>query len=127
MVKLLIYYWIIVRFSIGLDFVTFFSISSCHGHILCQSQVLPCSLLHSLTMFFMVVQPIFCIQLFTPYISSPSPSSSFVLITCPYHLSIPLLMTVVIGSTNFLNSSCLSVFHGTQIHLIICISSLAKL
>ena len=42
--------------------------------------------------------------------------SSFFLITCPYHLSLPLLMTAVIGSTptNFLNSSL--VFHGNTTH-----------
>ena len=35
------------------------------------------------------------------------------LITCPYHLSLPLLMTVVIGSTltNFLNSSIVVVVY----------------
>ena len=46
------------------------------------------------------------------------------LITCPYHLSLPLLMTVVIGSilTNSLNSALvfLSFMETPQIHLIIC-------
>ena len=43
-------------------------------------------------------------------------SSSFFLITCPYHLSITLLMTVEIGSTStiLLNSSL--VFHGNATH-----------
>ena len=50
--------------------------------------------------------------------------SSLFLITCSYHLSLPLLMTVVIGSTptNFLNSSLvlLSSMGTSHIHLIIC-------
>ena len=51
-------------------------------------------------------------------------SSSLFLITCPYHLSLPLLMTVVIGSTptNSLNSSLvlLSFMETPHIHRIIC-------
>ena len=50
-----------------------------------------------------------------------------VLITCLYHLRLPLLMTVVIGSTppSFLNSSLvfLSFMETPHIHLIICISA----
>ena len=53
--------------------------------------------------------------------------SSLFLITCEYHLSLPLLMTVVIGSTptNFLNSSLvlLSFMETPHIHLITCISA----
>ena len=38
-----IYYRFIFRFPIGLDFLFLtFSISSCHGHLLCRSQVLTC-------------------------------------------------------------------------------------
>ena len=51
-------------------------------------------------------------------------SSSLFLITCSYHLSLPLLMTVVICSTptNSLNSSfvILSFMETPHIHLIIC-------
>ena len=66
----------------------------------------PYPLLHSLTMSFLVFQPVFCLQLYTPYISSPSPHH-LSLITCTYRLSLPLLMKVVIGSTptSLLNSS----------------------
>ena len=52
------------------------------------------------------------------------PNVTVFLITCPYHLSLPLLMTVVIGSTptNSLNSSLvlLSFMETPHIHLIIC-------
>ena len=52
-------------------------------------------------------------------------SSSLFLITCSYHLSLLLLMTVVIGSTptNSLNSSLvfLSFMETPHIHLICCI------
>ena len=48
-------------------------------------------------------------------------SSSLFLITCPYHLSLPLLMTVVIGSTPNNSSLVLLCFMETpHIHLIIC-------
>ena len=77
-------------------------------------------LLHSLTMYFFVFQPVFFLQLY----------SSRFLITCPYHLSLPLPMTVVIGSapTSLLNSSCvlLSFMEIRHIHLIICISALSN-
>ena len=57
-------------------------------------------------------------------------SSSLFLITCPYHLSLPLLMTVVIGSTSTkcLNSSLvlLSFIETPHSHLIICISALSN-
>ena len=69
--------------------------------------------LHSLTMSFLVFQPIFCLQLYTPY-----------------HLSLSLLMKVVIGSTptSPLNSSfvLLSFNEIPHIHLIICISALSN-
>ena len=50
-----------------------------------------------LNMPFLSFQPVFCIQLQTPYITSPTfhHFSSLRL----YHLSLPLLLTVVIGST----------------------------
>ena len=53
---------------IGLDFlfITIFLHVFCHGHLLRRSQALPCSLLHSLTMSFVV----FCLQLYTPHINS---------------------------------------------------------
>ena len=58
-------------------------------------------------------------------------SSSPFLITCPYHLSLPLLMTVVIGSTPtiLLNSSfvLLSFMEIPHIHIIIRISALSNL
>ena len=57
-------------------------------------------------------------------------SSSLFLITCPYHLSLPLLITVVMGSTptSFLNYSLvlLSFMEIPHIHLIICISALSN-
>ena len=57
-------------------------------------------------------------------------SSSPFLITCQYHLSLPLLMKVVIGSTptSLLNSSfvLLSFNEIPHIHLIICISALSN-
>ena len=46
---------------------------------------------YTLTMSFLVVQPVFCLQLYTPYISPPPQSSSLFLITCPYHLSLPTI------------------------------------
>ena len=42
---------------------------------ICRSQVLPWPLLHSPTMSFLVVKPVFGLQLYTHYISSPSPPS----------------------------------------------------
>ena len=68
-----IYYRFIDRFSIGLDFFfitfTFLLHLDIHGHLLCRSHVLPYPLLHSLTMSFLVFQPVFCLQLYTLYIS----------------------------------------------------------
>ena len=55
-------------------------------------------------------------------------SSSPLFITCPYHLSLPPLMKVVIGSTptSILNSLfvLLSFNEISHIHLVICISAL---
>ena len=91
-------------------------ISSCHGHLLCRSQVLRYPLIHSLTMPFLVVKLVFCLQLYTPYISSPSPrhfSSSHVHTISAYLSN---------GSCDRLNSNQLSpfftcpVFHGNTTH-----------
>ena len=91
-----------------------FSISFCHGHLLCRSQVRPYPLLHSLTMFILVFQPAFCLQLYTPCISSPS----------PHHMSIPSQSTTSNDSCDRLNSNqpsqlfiCPSVVHGDTTHL----------
>ena len=69
--------YVYISVYIGLDFlfITFLLLFFCHGHLLCEcrSQVWPYLLLHSLTISFLVFQPVFCIQLYTPYISSPSP------------------------------------------------------
>ena len=71
-------------------------------------------------MFCLLPSTIYSIHFFT---QSFSPFFS----TCPYHLSLPHLMTVVMGSTpsNFLNSSLvlLSFMETPHIHLIICISA----
>ena len=125
------YYWFIVRYPIGLDFlfITFLlhlflswtsslsistsiiSPSTFVNHVLLG---LPTSLLPS---------TLNSIHLFTQ-------SSSLLLITCPYHLSQPLLMTVVIGSipTRFLNSSfvLLSFMEIPHSYLIVCISVLSN-
>ena len=76
----------------------------------------------------LLVQLVFCLQLYSIYFFTQS--SSLSLITCPYHLSLPLLMTVVTDSTptNFLNYSLviLSFMESPHIHLIICISVLSN-
>ena len=114
-------YRFVVRFPIGLDFLF------CHGHPLCPSQAisvytpshhallgLPTGLLPS---------TLTSIHFFTQFFS-------LFLITCPYHVSLPLLMKVVIGSTptSLLNSSfvLLSFNEIPHIHLIICISALSN-
>ena len=83
-----IYYRFIVRFPIHRVGLPLHNIPSlflfCHGHLLCRSRVLPCPLLHSLTMS-LVFQPVFFLQLYTP-IHFFTQSSSLFLITCPYHL-----------------------------------------
>ena len=122
-----IYYRFTVRFPIGLDFlfITFtfllhlllpwtsslsisssaISASTLSNHVFLG---LPTGLLPS---------TLYSIHFFSQS-SSPFP------ITCPYHLSLPLLMKVVIGSTptSLLNSSCvlLSFNEIPHIHLIIC-------
>ena len=127
------YYRFIVRFLIGLDFlfITFtfllhlllswtsslsisssaISASTLSNHVFLG---LPTGLLPS---------TLYSIHFFTQ-------SSSPFLITCPYHLSLPLLMKVVIGSTptSLLNSSfvLLSFNEIPHIHLIICISALSN-
>ena len=90
----------------------FGAISSCHAH-LCQSQVLPYPLLHSLIMSVLVFQPVFFLQVYTPYICSPS----------PLHMSIPSQPTTSNSSCYRLNSNqlsqcftCPSVFHGNTKH-----------
>ena len=101
----------IVHFPIGLDFLF---ISFCHGHLLCRSQILLYPILH-----------------WSSNWSSALNSKLHrfihpVLITCTYHLSLPLLMIVVTGSTPtiLLNSSfvLLSFREIPHIHLTICYS-----
>ena len=105
------------------------TISFCHEHLLCRSQFLPCPLLHSLTMSFLVFQPVFCLELNSIHFFIQA--SLHFLITCPYHLSLPLLMTVVIGSipTSLFNSSPVlpSFMETPHIHLTIRISALSNL
>ena len=124
----IIYYRFVVRFPIGLEFlfITFllrFLLSwtpslSISGSAISASTLsnhvflgLPTGLLPS---------TIYPIHFFTQ-------SSSPILIICPYHLSLPPLMKVVIGSTptSLLNSSfvLLSFNEIPHIHLIICISA----
>ena len=112
-----IYYRFIVRFPIGLD-ILFITLTFLLHLLLSWTSSLSIPirlylLLHSLTMSFLVFQPVFCLQLYTPY-----------------HLSLPLLMKVVIGSTptSLLNSSfvLLSFNEIPHIHIIICISALSN-
>ena len=49
--------------TVGLPLHNIPFISFCHGHLRCRSQLLPYPLLHSLTMSFLVVQPVLCLQL----------------------------------------------------------------
>ena len=74
---------------VGLPLHNIISPFPCHGHLICLFQVRPYPLLHSLTMYFLVFQPVFCFQHYTPYISSPSPHhlfSSHVHTISVYHL-----------------------------------------
>ena len=129
----IIYYRFIVRFPIGLDFlvITFtfplhlllswtsslsisssaISASTLSNHVF---PGLPTGLLPS---------TLYSIHFFAQ-------SSSPFLITCPYHLSRPLLMKVVIGSTptSLLNFSFVLLSFNVipHIHLIICISGLSN-
>ena len=86
-------------FPIGLDFlfITCVSLfmSFYHGHLLCRSHVWPYPLQHSLTMSFFVFQPVLCLQLYTPYIYSPS----------PHHMSITSQSTTSNESCDMLNSN----------------------
>ena len=90
----------------------------------CRSHVRPYPLQHSLTMSFLVFQPVFCLQLYTSYISSHS----------PHHMSIPSQSTTsnegCDGSTptSLFNSSfvLLSFNEIPHIHLIISISALSN-
>ena len=122
------YYWFIVRFPIGLDFlfitfilhlflswaIFFVNLKFCHIRFYTLVLLdLPTSLLPS---------TLNSIHFFTQ-------SSSFFLITCPYHLSLPLPITFVIGSTpsSLLNYSlALSFMEIPHIHLIVCISALSN-
>ena len=123
---LYIYYQFIVRFPIGLDFLfitfTFLLHLLLIMDIFFVDQVRPYLLLHSLTMSFLVFQPVFCLQLYTPYISSPS----------PHHMSIPSQSTTS-------NESCdkaqlqlaFSILHlslclSMRYHTPICISALSN-
>ena len=125
-----IYYRFMVCFPIGLDFlfITFLLhffmswtssllisssaifASTLSNHVLLglPTGILPSILLNSIHFF--------------------TQSSSLLLITCSYYLSLSLLMTVVIGSTptSLLNSSFvfLSFMEIPHIHLIICIKSI---
>ena len=98
-----IYIYIILSvyspFPIGLEILiitfTSFSISFYHGHLLCRSQVRPYPLLLSNHVFLslpngLLPSTLYSIHFFTQ-------SSSHFLITCPYHLSLPLLMKVMIN------------------------------
>ena len=94
------------------------------GYLFSRSQVLPYPLLHSLTMSFLVFQLAFCLlQIPNSIHFFTQPSSPF-LITCPYHPSLPPLITVMIGSNSNQFSqlfTCPSV-----IHLIIFVSALSN-
>ena len=121
-----IYYRFIVSFPIGLDF--FFITFTFLLHFLVSwisSLSISSSAISASTLSNHVFQPVFCLQLYTPYISSPCPHHM-----SPYHLSLPLLMKVVIGSTppSLLNSSfvLLSFNEIPHIYLIICISALSN-
>ena len=118
------YYYILSVYSLLPDSVGLPLHKIISPFLLCRSQVLPCPLLHSLTMSFLVAH------------RSSAFNSKFhtfllpVLFIFLHHMSIPLLMTVVIGSTptNFLNSSLvlLSFIETPHIHIILCISALSK-
>ena len=121
---MLIYYRFMGCFPIGLDFL--FIIFLLHFFLSCGIFLVDHKFCHigfynSITMSFLVFQLAFCLQLQTPYISSPNHphlSSSHV------HTSLPPLITVMIGSNSNQFSqlfTCPSVFH-----LIICISALSN-
>ena len=128
-----IYYQFIVRFPIGLDFlfITFtfllHLLLSWTSSFSISSSDISASTLSNHVFLGLPTGPLpstlYSIHLCTQ-------SSSPFLITCPYHLSIPLLMKIVIGSTpnSLLNSSfvLLSFNEIPHIHLIICISALSN-
>ena len=117
-----IYYRFMVCFPIELDFL-FIIFLSVMRYLFSRSQVLPYPLLHSLN------YVLLCLQIgllpstpnSIPFFTQPS--SPF-LIPCPYHPSLPPLITVMIGSNSNQFSqlfTCPSVFH-----LIIGISALSN-
>ena len=123
-----IYYRCIVRFPIGLDFL-FIPFTFLLHILLSWTSSLSIS---SLAISASKLSPHVFIGLSTGLLPSTlysihffTQSSSPFLITCPYRLSLRLLMKVVIGSTSLLNSSfvLLSFNEIPHIHLIICISA----
>ena len=110
-----IYYRFIVHFPIGLDFLFITFLLHCFlswkSSLSISSSAKP--LLHSLTMSFLVFQPVYCLQLYTSYISSPS----------PHYMSTPSQSTTSNESCDRLNSNqpsqffiYHSVFHGDTTH-----------
>ena len=122
-----IYYWFIVRFPIGLDFLfTTFLLSWTSSLSISSSDISASTLSNHVFLGLptgLLPSTLYYIHFFTQ-------SSSPFLITCPYHLSLPHLMKVVIGSTptNLLNFSfvLLSFNEIPHFHLIICISALSN-
>ena len=112
-----IYYRFIVCFPIGLDFlfITFylhFFLSWISSLSNSNSAISASTLYNYVLLGFpngLLPSTLNSIYFFTQ-------SSSLFLITCPYHLSLPLLMKVVLGSTptNLLNS--ILVFHRDSTH-----------
>ena len=129
----IIYYRFIVRFPIGLHFlfITFtfllHLLLSWTSSLSISSSAISASTLSNHVFFGLptglLPSTLYSIHYFTQ-------SSSPFLITCPYHLSLPLLMKVVIGSTptSLLNYSfvLLSFNEMPHIHLIIFISALSN-
>ena len=118
-----IYYWFIVRFPIGLDFlfITFTFLRhlliSWTSSLSISSSAISASTLSN-HVFLGLPTGLLPSNLYSVHFFTQS-SSSF-LITWPYHHSLPLLMKVVIGSTptSLLNSSfvpCLSMRYHTSI------------
>ena len=123
-----IYYRFIVRFPIGLDFLFIifllhFFLSWTSSLSISSSAISASTLSHHVFLGLptgLLPSTLHSIYYFTQ-------SSSHFLITCPYHLSLPPLMKVVIGSTpiSLLNSSFVLLFFMEipHNHLIICISA----
>ena len=127
-----IYYRFIVRFPVGLDFlfITFtfllHSLLSWTSSLSISSSAISTSTLSNHVFLDLPTGPLpstlYYIHLFTQ-------SSSPFLITCPYHLSLPPLIKVVICSTptSLLNSSFVLSFNEIpHIHLMISISALSN-